>query len=94
MRNILNKKNLFIFLIGLFAVTSVFYTIETVTESAEVAALEKTNNNLLLQERDLTDNYVKTLSLNAIQEKGTELGFIKPSNIVYVSQNEPVTASR
>ena len=88
------KKYLFIGLIALFAVTSVFYTIEAVTSGVEVASLEKTNDGLIKQKTALEDSFVKTLSLNSLQEKSVELGFTKPANTIYVAGGEPVTALR
>ncbi len=88
------KKYLFISLIVVFAVTSVFYTIEAVTSGAEVASLEKTSENLSKENVGLEDAFVKTLSLTSLQEKSAELGFIKPVDIVYVSETGPVTALR
>lgn len=94
MTKTLIKKYFFIGLVVMFAASSIFYTIETVASGAEVAALEKTNSDLLRQKADLEDTFIKTLSLNHLQEKSAELGFVKPTNIVYVSQVEPVAALR
>lgn len=88
------KKYLFVFLIVLFAVTSVFYTIEAVTSGVEVASLEKMNNGLIRQKSSLEDSFVKTLSLNNLQEKSIELGFTKPVSTIYVAGGESVTALR
>ena len=88
------KKYLFIFLVVLFAATSVFYTIEAVTSGAEVAALEKVNDGLVRQESALQDSFVKTLSLASLREKSVELGFTKPASTIYVLTSEPVAALR
>ena len=52
--------------------------------------MEKTQKDLSAQKRDLEEQLVKNLSSSGLQEKSVELGFIKPTNMVYVSQLPPV----
>ena len=87
------KKYLFISLVLLFASTSVFYTIEAVTGSAEVASLRKAGQNLSKQKTVLEETFVKTLSLNGLEKKSVELGFSKPQDALYVLGGGHVTAS-
>jgi cell division protein FtsL len=87
----MNMKN--IILIGtvvVLAVSSVFLTIETATTGVEIAGLEKKEASLADQKQVLDSSLLKTLSVAQLQEKSTELGFIKPADLVYVAEVEPV----
>lgn len=88
------KKYLFIGLLLFFTATSIFYTVEVVASGAEISSLEKTKNNLIQQKTVLEDSFIKSLSINKLQEKSIELGFTKPASVIYVSGSEPVTALR
>jgi hypothetical protein len=72
------------------AISSVFMTIETATSSAEVSALRKEEAVLLDTKRDLEDNLVRSLSLSQLQLKSVEMGFAKPSALVYTDSPEVV----
>lgn len=79
------KNYVLITFCGLLAAVSVFLTIETATSGAEVAKLDKTVINLSNQKRILEENLVKGISMSELQEKSSELGFIKPAKLVYIS---------
>ena len=78
----------------IFAVSAVLITLETVTTGAEISKLEASKENLSKQKRELEESYVKTISMGSLQEKGNELGFVKPSNLMYLSRSEPVAVLR
>ena len=73
-----------------FALSAVLITIETVSTGAEMASLEKTSNVLLAQRSELESSYVKSISMGDLQERSTELGFVKPENLIYLSGRDPV----
>jgi len=82
-----------IILIGtvvVLAVSSIFLTIETATTGVEISRLEKTGSTLTDQKQVLDGSLVKTLSIAQLQEKGVELGFVKPENLIYVAEVVPV----
>ena len=70
--------------------SSIFLTIESATTGVEVSRLEKTETDLSNQKRGLEEVLVKSLSSSTLQEKSTELGFVKPTDLVYLSQVAPV----
>ena len=70
----------------MLAVSSIFLTIETATTGVEIARLENTGSVLIDQKQVLDGSLVKTLSVAQLQEKGVELGFIKPENLIYVTE--------
>ncbi len=84
------KKYILIGFLAALAVSSVLMTVVTVTSGAEVSNLQKQEAQLSDQKRYLEDTLVKTLSMSSLQEKSTELGYVKPVNLVYVAPPEPV----
>ncbi len=79
------KTYLLLGICAVLAISSIFMTIETATVGMEIAKMEKTENELISQKRDLEETLVKTLSLSDLQEKGVELGFVKAESLVYVT---------
>ncbi|KKQ91755.1 MAG: hypothetical protein UT58_C0004G0003 [Microgenomates group bacterium GW2011_GWC1_39_7b] len=75
---------------GVLAIGSIAMTIETATSGMEIASLEKIENKLVEDRRDIEEMLVKTLSSRELQQKSKELGFTKPENLVYISQILPV----
>lgn len=73
---------------AVLAIASILITIETATVGVEIAKIEKTQNLLSSQKRDLEETLVKTLSITELQQKGIELGFIKAMDLVYVANSE------
>lgn len=84
------KKIVLMSIVAVLAISSIFLTIESATIGMEVSKLEKTEAALSNQKRDLEEVLVRSLSNSTLQEKSTELGFIKPIELVYVSQVAPV----
>lgn len=84
------KKCVLIGVCGILAISSIFMTIETATGSAEVAVLQKEEATLSDTKRGLEDNLVKFLSMNQLQTKSAEMGFVKPLALVYVAPTEVV----
>lgn len=97
MKNKKNKYNfsslkgyLFWALLSVFGGGIVLLTIETVTSGAEIAKLEKEESILADQNRELSENMVQSTSLDSIEKKAEELGFVKPEKFVYIGREEPV----
>lgn len=78
---------------AVLAISSIFITIETATVGAEMAKIEKTQNLLSSQKRDLEETLVRTLSITELQQKGTELGFLKAVDLVYVANAENLSVA-
>lgn len=96
MINLLNQKlKILVFsTAAIFALSAVLITIETVSSGAEIANLEKNRDSLVLEKRELESVFVRTISMGDLTEKGTEMGFVKPENLMYLSKNEPVAELR
>lgn len=88
MKNI--KKYTLISLGGLLAVSSIFMTVVTATSGAEVSSLQKEEAVLLNQKRYLEDMLIKTMSVSQLNGKSLELGYERPTSLVYVAQPEAV----
>lgn len=86
-----NKKFYILGIIcGVLAVVSIFLTIEVAASGVEISNLEKTETALGDQKRSLEESLVKNLSTSLLTEKSLEMGFVKPANLVYVSEVPPV----
>lgn len=70
---------------GVLAVLSIFMTIESATSGSEVASIQKQEAALLNQQQDLQAALVQSISVNSLQKKSFELGFVKADNLVYVA---------
>jgi len=75
---------------GVLAALSIFMTIETATSGAEIADLQKKETQLASQQQNIEESLVENLSVNSLQEKSTEMGFVEVNNLVYVSGGIPV----
>lgn len=69
-----------------------FMTVETATSGVEVARLRQKENELALEKRNLEDSLVKSLSMSDLQEKGNEMGYVKPTAMVYVTDSKEAYA--
>lgn len=84
------KRYILIGVCGVLAVSSIFMTVETTTSGVEVSNLQKQEVQLSDQNRYLEDTLVKTLSINELEQKSGEMGFVKPETLVYVAPSQPV----
>ena len=96
MINLFSKKTkiLLISVFAAFALTAVLITIQTVASGAEIAELEKKSEILISQKSELESTYVKALSMGDLQEKSSEMGFVKPENLMYLGKDETVAQMR
>jgi len=90
MKKYLNKKYLLIGIMAVLAISSVFMTIEAATSGMEVSSLRKQESKLADQKRYLEETMVRGLSLGELQQKSTEMGYIKPVAMVYAVPSEAV----
>lgn len=72
------------------AISSVFITIQSAATSLEVNSLESQEKMLLGRKKELEEDLVKNLSVSDLQTKSSDMGFTKPTDLVYISQSEPV----
>jgi hypothetical protein len=56
----------------------------------EVSNLRSQEVVLLNQKTSLEDTLVKTLSISSLEQKSGEMGYSKPSTLVYVTSSQPV----
>lgn len=87
------KTYIMIGLCAVMAVLTIFLTIESSTNGAEFANLQKKELQLLSQQQDLQQSLVESLSVNNLQEKSSGLGYAKISNLIYVSNTASVANS-
>lgn len=92
MKNINFKKYIFIGVVAVFAVSSVFLTIESVAVGSEVSNLEEKKEALLRDQRQLQGSLAGGASHGMLEEKSRELGFVKPAELMYLTVQEPVAS--
>ncbi|MDM7920157.1 MAG: hypothetical protein QUS12_13465 [Methanosarcina sp.] len=77
---------------GVLAVSSVLMTVETAGSGAEVASLRKEQTELSKEQRSLENTLARSLSMNDLEKKGTELGYAKPFEMIYISGSKESVA--
>ena len=86
-----------IFLIGIisvFIVSNIYFAIYSAVISDKLILIEKTEGELVVTNRSLSSNLIKYSSLTSLSEKTQSLGFNKPSNIMYLKEEETVASIR
>lgn len=87
------KKNLLMgFLVLTFLVLNIFLSLQTVTSGSKLSNLEKTENKLVRENRQLSSDLSEATSLTLVQKSAIELGFQKPSELVYAKDVEAVAS--
>lgn len=81
----MKKKYLIMISGAILIVSSVFIAIEASANGAEMRLLQEEGDALLREKSDLEQVLVKGMSSNEIASKSAELGFIKPTEIVYLN---------
>jgi hypothetical protein len=84
------NKYVLIGVCAILAASSIFMTVETATSGVEVSNLRSQEVVLLNQKTSLEDTLVKTLSISSLEQKSGEMGYSKPSTLVYVTSSQPV----
>lgn len=74
------------------ALSSILMTVETATSSVEVSNLRDREKKLLNERRNLENVLAQSLSMNDLEQKGSEMGYAEPSNLVYLSGDSEVVA--
>lgn len=83
----------FMLVTGIFFVAMiVFVTIQSVATTAEMAKIQKDEDNLTQQNSLLSEELVRLSSLNGVSSKAQELGFVKPEKVVYINKEVGVAA--
>jgi hypothetical protein len=90
MKNKNFKKYILFGVGGILAISSIFMTVENATSGAEVTSLRNKQVMLANQKRELEDTLIKNISVSGLEVKSGEMGYIKPSILVYVSTSQPV----
>lgn len=73
-----------------FGILTVYLTIEAATSGAKLAELENRAAELATENQRLSGEIVRSSSLRDLGEKAEEMGFMKPQEVVYISEKEAV----
>ena len=88
----LTRKHLLWLFTLLFVSGTVFFTVEMSSSGLMLARLESQKEELLDQNRNLTDQLIKKSSLRNLEESAESLGFKKGNTILYINDQDPVAA--
>ncbi len=90
--NLIAKYKNFILLgiCGILAISSVITTIGVSVSGSQISDLQKKEAQLSSEKRLLEGQLVKVSSLSELQTKSADLGFVKPTDLVYLPQSLPV----
>lgn len=91
-KNLISKYRNYILLglCGILAVISVITTIEVSVSGAQISGLQNKEAELSNEKRVLESQLVRNSSVTDLANQSSALGFVKPANIVYLSQSAPV----
>ena len=86
-----NSKTLILWSIGVGLLAIFTYlTVETATSGAALAILEKQENSLSQENKELEESIARASSLNGFESRSSELGFAQPATILYISGDSEV----
>jgi hypothetical protein len=74
----------------IFVIATVFFAIEASTLGAHLAKLESEETMLIKEKQEYSNQLVNSSSLSGMGEKAEQLGFKKPSNVIYISEKDVV----
>jgi hypothetical protein len=77
-------------ILAMFIVATVFFAIEASTLGARLVELENEEVILIKEKQEYSNQLINSSSLSGMGEKAEQLGFIKPSDVIYISEKEAV----
>ena len=95
---VLNRKKILKFIkiglvgspVAVFAMLTIYMAIEAASYGAKMKFIEDKIAKIDLENREISSQLVSGSSLGSFSEKAQELGFSKPTQILYIGPNEPV----
>lgn len=88
------KGTISLIVFGVLLAVQIFFTIQASSMGAELSVLEHQSMELTRKNQELKQALVNKSSLSQVQEKAEEIGYIKPSNVLFVKQDAPVAQLR
>jgi cell division protein FtsB len=80
------KMSVLWFVLLLFIFVTVFFTIQGVASGAKLAELEKEQKDLINENKQLATHLTELTSLKNIEEAAEDLGFVKPTSTIYITE--------
>lgn len=84
------KKYFLLSICGALCVLTILTMVDSISSSAEMAELEKEEEMIVNQKKELNENLVKLNSTTELETKSSELGFSSVTNIVYITKDSSV----
>ena len=89
-----NKRMAGWLVLAVLVIVQVFFTIQTSAMGAELSMYEHKSIEFTKENQELKTALVNQSSLSETQTKADELGYARPSTVVFVKEKQPVTALR
>lgn len=74
--------------LAILVIGTVFLTVEATASGASLVNLERQQQQLIQENVDLKNQIVGVTSLSQIKENAQDLGFLKATNIIYITEEE------
>jgi hypothetical protein len=81
-------------IVAIFIITTIFFAIYGAIVSDKLVVVEIRQDELIKANRLLSSDLVKSDSLSNLSEQTASLGFEKPSNVLYLKEEETVASIR
>ncbi len=75
-----------------FGILTIFMAIEAASVGAKLTLLDQKASELVKENNDLSGRLVSSTSLLELSGRTEELGFTKPTNIVYITREDVVAS--
>ena len=91
-KNLSNSNNTILpwFILGVFLIGVVFFTVQTATSGAYLTNLEGQETKLLKERKALKQELAESSSLIAVEEEAEKVGFDKPQKVIYIKEEDIV----
>jgi hypothetical protein len=80
----------FLPILVVFGLFTVYLTIEAATSGARLAELERQAVEIANENQRISGEIVRSSSLKDMGEKAEDMGFVKPTEVVYISEKDAV----
>ena len=85
-----NRTYVVMFPLFVFGIIAVFLAIEAASYGARLVHYDNEIIRIEKENRDLSDSLINATSLSKASESTEDMGFTKPSDIVYISKDDSV----
>ena len=93
-KKVSKKLYFYVSVVAFVVFVTVVLAVQSATVGSELAYFEKQEKELVSKNAVLTDKLLRSQSLESFSTKAEELGFEKPTSIVYISGDTEIAQAR